>query len=279
MKRKFWQLLALVALLGWLLWGNRALMVSEYIISDTELPAGFSGFRIAQISDLHNQEFGKKNVKLLSMLKETEPDVIFLTGDLVDSRNTQLQTSLDFVQEAMKIAPCYYVTGNHEARIKEYYQLEEELQKLGITVLRNEAVRLERGEDVVCLAGVDDPSFSVRDLSGDTNNVMQKALQSISENHQYKILLSHRPELFDAYVQTGMNLVFSGHAHGGQVRLPLVGGLVAPDQGVFPKYDAGLFKEGKTHMLVSRGVGNSIIPLRVNNRPEIVVVELRHLEE
>ena len=90
----------------------------------------------------------------------------------------------------------------------------------------------------------------------------------------YIILLSHRPELFESYVSCNIDLVLSGHAHGGQFRLPFIGGLIAPDQGIFPKYDAGLFTNGSTNMIVSRGLGNSIIPIRFNNRPEVIVIEL-----
>ena len=95
------------------------------------------------------------------------------------------------------------------------------------------------------------------------------------KNEQYTILLSHRPELFDVYVEYDMDIVFSGHAHGGQFRLPFIGGLVAPNQGLFPKYDAGLFVEDNTHMIVSKGIGNSIIPMRFNNRPEVIVITLK----
>ena len=123
--------------------------------------------------------------------------------------------------------------------------------------------------------GIDDPSFQEDYLFGDSESVVRQAIYDLqNESDGYTILLSHRPELFDLYVETEMDLVFSGHAHGGQFRLPFVGGLVAPNQGFFPKYDAGLFSEGSTNMIVSRGVGNSIIPIRFNNRPEIIVATL-----
>ena len=271
MKRKIWWTLAAAVLLGWLLWANRALVATEYIIEDGKIPPGFSGYRIAQISDLHNSEFGGNNEKLLSLLKETQPDIILLTGDLVDSRRTDIQTALAFAEEAVKIAPCYYATGNHESRIPEYSRLEEGLRQLGVAVLRNEGVLLEWEGDSVLLAGVDDPAFSA--------SAMAQALEELSAETHYTILLSHRPEYFGDYVQAGIELVFSGHVHGGQVRLPLVGGLVSPEPGLFPKYDAGVFTEGNTTMVVSRGIGNSILPLRINNRPEIVVAELRHWPE
>lgn len=265
----------LAGLLVWTLWGNRALEVNTYTVSSEKLPQSFSGFRIAQISDLHNAEFGADNEKLLAMLRQAAPDIIVLTGDLVDSYHTDLEIALHFAREAVKIAPCYYVTGNHEARISEYGMLKAGLEAAGVTILENEKLILEREGAYITLIGVEDPRFQTDYLTGDSKAVMAAALQELTvEEAGYTVLLSHRPELFDTYVQSGVDLVFSGHAHGGQFRLPLVGGLVAPNQGLFPEYDSGLYAEGNTHMLVSRGIGNSIIPIRFNNRPEIIVVEL-----
>ena len=123
---------------GWILWGNTALMVTELTIKNDKIPSGFSGFRIAQISDLHNAEFGKENEKLLSMLKECEPDIILITGDLIDSRRTDIETGISFAKKAVLIAPTYYVTGNHEARIEEYEELITGLENAGVHLLDNE---------------------------------------------------------------------------------------------------------------------------------------------
>lgn len=266
---------ALALLMLWTLWSNIALTVNTYTVSSVDIPESFSGFRIVQISDLHNAEFGQSNERLLTMLRETEPDIIVITGDLVDSRHTDMEIALCFAREAVKLAPCYYVTGNHEARISEYPMLKAELEAAGVLVLENEKLALEREGEYITLIGVEDPSFQTDYLTGDSEAVMAAALRELTgEEVGYTVLLSHRPELFDTYVQSGVDLVFSGHAHGGQFRLPIVGGLVAPNQGLFPKYDSGLYTEGDTHMLVSRGLGNSIIPVRFNNRPEIIVVEL-----
>ena len=125
------------------------------------------------------------------------------------------------------------------------------------------------------MMGIHDPSFTTDYLFGDAESVAAATLSELqNESDRYTVLLSHRPELFNVYVDSQIDLVFSGHAHGGQFRLPFIGGLVAPNQGFFPEYDAGLFSKENTTMVVSRGAGNSIIPLRFNNRPEIVVVEL-----
>ena len=248
--------------------------VNEYTVTSDRLPDTFDGFRIAQISDLHNAEFGENNTVLLALLRQSQPDLIVITGDLVDSRHTDLEIALRFAQAAAEIAPCYYVSGNHEARILEYPALKEGLEAAGVTVLENQRLELERNGKNITLLGVDDPSFQTDYLMGDAATVMAGVLRELITDDSYTILLSHRPELFDLYAESGVDLIFSGHAHGGQFRLPFLGGLVAPNQGLFPEYDAGLYTAGTTNMLVSRGIGNSIIPLRFNNPPEIVVVSL-----
>ena len=260
----------------WTLWGNTALEVNEYEIVSDRIPEAFSGFRIAQVSDLHNAECGEGNEKLIELLSQTDPDMIVITGDLIDSRHTDIEIALEFARHAIKLAPVYYVSGNHEARVREYEDLKIGLVKAGVVILENHKVEITREGESISILGIDDPSFQENYLFGDAASVTSSALSELqNESDGYTILLAHRPELFETYVDAGVNLVFSGHAHGGQFRLPFVGGLVAPNQGLFPKYDAGLFSEGSTTMIVSRGVGNSIIPIRFNNWPEIVTVTLQ----
>ncbi len=263
-------------LVVWTVWGNTALMVSTISISSSHIPAAFSGFRIAQISDLHNVEFGKNNAELLKLLSESRPDIIVITGDLIDANHTDVGIALGFAQESVRIAPTYYVTGNHEAASPQYDALQDWLEDAGVIVLEDEAISLERGGETIALLGLADPDFTVKgDMFGEVPAMVSTKLKNLIDDESgYTILLSHRPELFETYVDGGIDLVFSGHVHGGQFRLPFIGGLVAPNQGLFPKYDAGLYTDGGTSMVVSRGIGNSIIPFRFNNRPEIVLVEL-----
>ena len=259
----------------WILWANIALEVNEYEIVSDRIPEAFAGFRIAQVSDLHNKDFGEGYGQLLTLLSEINPDIIVVTGDLIDSRQTDLDVALEFAWQAGKIARVYYVSGNHEARVPEYEDLKIGLVKAGVVILENQKVQITREGESITLMGIDDPSFQEDYLFGDSESVARQAIEDLqNESDGYTILLSHRPELFDLYVETEMDLVFSGHAHGGQFRLPFIGGLIAPNQGFFPKYDAGLFSEGSTNMIVSRGVGNSIVPVRFNNRPEIILVTL-----
>lgn len=277
MKNRLWKLilLVLVGLVVWLLWANRALEQTTYSISSEKLPDAFEGFRIVHISDLHNTEFGQDNEKLLKMVAVAKPDLIAITGDVIDSRRTDMDIAFRFVQEAAKIAPCYYVTGNHESRLDDYDRLKDGLQERGVVILEDGSVNMERDGAVIRVLGVDDPAFVPVYSPEEISALMDVKLRNIQpDNEIFTILLSHRPELFDVYVQHGLNLVLTGHAHGGQVRMPWIGGLYMPGQGLFPEYDAGMFVENGTTMIISRGLGNSAFPLRVNNRPEVVVIEL-----
>ncbi len=265
----------LSAIIIWTVWGNTALELNRYTVTSNRLPEGFDGYRIAHVSDLHNTEMGKENEKLLTMLREAAPDMIAITGDLVDCRRTDMEVALQFTAVATEIAPCYFVAGNHEARISGYDELKERLTEQGVIVLADQRIELERSGEKIVLIGVNDPAFPVDDLYADSESVMMGKLQELSEGeNEFTILLSHRPELFESYADSKMDLVLSGHAHGGQFRLPFVGGVLVPNQGFFPEYDAGLFTEGTTKMIVSRGIGNSAFPFRFNNRPEVIWVEL-----
>ena len=268
--------ICIVVISVWIIQDNTNLEITEYYVTSSEIPDSFDCFEIAQISDLHNAEFGDENKDLLILLSQIKPDVIALTGDLIDSRQTDIDIALDFAGKAAQIAPVYYVTGNHEARVPEYEQLKMGLTEAGVIVLENQKVQITRDGESITLMGIQDPSFCTDYMFGDAESVSRQAITSLqNESDGFTVLLSHRPELFDVYVDAGVDLVFSGHAHGGQFRLPVIGGLVAPNQGFFPKYDAGQFIEENTTMIVSRGVGNSIIQFRINNPPELVVVELK----
>lgn len=257
-----------------LLISNKALEVNEYSLEFDRLPEDFDGFKIAQISDLHNASFGKDNKRLIEKLSQAQPDIIVITGDLVDSRRTDIETALAFVEEAVKIAPCYYITGNHEARISDFHLLNKGISDLGVTLLRNKSVSLKVGKSEINLVGIDDPLFLSKDKSGYSTEI-SNMLKEFNTEESFSILLAHRPHFFDIYAARGFDLTLSGHAHGGQIRLPRARGLFAPDQGFFPDYDSGEYTRDSSKMMVSRGIGNSIFPLRVNNPPEIVLIELK----
>ena len=257
--------------LVWLIWSNISIEISRYTVCDELIPSTFDGFKIAQVSDLHNAEFGENNETLIEKIEKENPDIIVITGDTLDYFHTNVDVAVTFIEQAIKIAPCYYVTGNHEGWIGRlaFSDFEDKLSELGVIVLHNESVLLEQGGEKIALMGIDDPDYTFG---------FSKNLTDMATDEYFTILLSHRPEYFDDYVSNGYNLILSGHAHGGQFRLPLIGGLLAPDQGWFPKYDSGMHTKENTSMIVSRGVGNSVVPIRFNNPPELIIVELRSEE-
>ncbi|QSX08419.1 metallophosphoesterase [Alkalibacter rhizosphaerae] len=267
----------LVSLVAYLLWQNISIGVSFYSYSDERVPEGLKGLRIVQISDLHNW-----NVKdrLLEKLIEEAPDLIFITGDLIDRRKTRVDVALDQVEEWVKIAPVFYVSGNHEELSEEFDILRSGMMNLGVHLLEDHMEDFIYHGEHVMIAGLKDPAGEMGEvdyLFDDDVDSVSKRLDLVLANRDgsFFILLSHRPELMEEYKNHEAPLVFAGHAHGGQVRLPVIGGLVAPNQGFFPRYDAGVYVEDKTTMIVSRGLGNSIFPLRIGNSPELVVVEFR----
>ncbi len=267
-------LAALVILAGLSWFGNSVMQITRQTLSFKELPGGFRGYKIIQVSDLHGKRFGTGEKSLLQRIKPEKPDLIVITGDTVDKRNYDDSAIIELVHGLQGVAPIYFVTGNHEWWTGNCDLLKKKLSKEGVLLLENNSMRLRRDDDEIALYGMEDP-FSV---NGDQDKY-QYADQALSAmkargESEFAILLSHRPELFRSYVKGGYDLVFSGHAHGGQIRLPVLGAVVAPNQGFFPKYTEGVYEEGATRMVVSRGLGNSIIPQRVFNRPELVVVTL-----
>lgn len=268
-------LLLLVILAVWLYRDNTAVMTTRINVKSPDLPGNFASFVLVQVSDLHNTEFGNQQKKLLSAIAAAAPDLIAVTGDLLDSRRTDTEKALAFIEGALKIAPVYYVTGNHESRIDTFPQFEAALTAKGVSVLRNEGTTIKQGDSRIRLIGLDDPTFSMDHQTIKNSGIIDKTLGDLErEDGIYTILLCHRPELFDVYAGHGIDLALCGHAHGGQVRLPLLGGIYAPNQGLWPKYQSGLYTKGKTNMVVSRGLGNSLDPVRVHNRPELVAVTL-----
>lgn len=239
------------------------------------LPESFNYYRIVQLSDIHDAEFGENNLDLVNKVKVLSPDAIFITGDFIDRNRYNLEQSLEVVKQLHEVAPFYYVTGNHEISTNDEEHIKTELTQLGVHVLSNESMTIDKGKgEQIAIGGIEDPLASNLNEKKYIEQVIDKTFKDVPED-MFKILLSHRPEQFDVYVDRQVNLVFSGHAHGGQIRLPGFGGLVAPGQGWFPKYTSGVHQEDKTSMIVSRGLGNSIVPIRVFNRPEVIVVTLK----
>lgn len=251
----------------WVLLTNILVGFTEYTIEYADLPDALDGFRIAQVSDFHNNDMWGVKEAVVGGIRERTPDIIVLTGDLVDSNDTKIEVSLELVKELCEIAPCYYVTGNHEGWLEDddFGKLIDGLSENGVAILRDETATFSKNGEEIVIAGIDDP-------------VLSRGIYRLSEiagdDERFMLLLSHRPEFYEVYKTSGVQLVLSGHAHGGQFRLPFIGGIYAPDQGFFPEYDSGVYQDDDFALVVSRGVGNSVIAVRFNNMPEVVMIEL-----
>jgi predicted MPP superfamily phosphohydrolase len=275
-KAVFGFLLLLIGLLVFIIFQNNNIVTTESDYYNPKIPIDFNGFKIVHISDLHNKMFGAGQRVVLNKVRLLSPDIIVITGDLVDRRKYDLNAAMVFISGAVKIAPVYYVSGNHEAWSGNYLDIEKSLTDAGVHMLDDVAIEISKGKSSIQIMGVADPDFLTSSyLDGTNTSNMMEQLNKWSEEKSFKILLSHRPELFYLYYENNMDLVFTGHAHGGQIRIPLLGGLIAPDQGLLPEYTSGSYRKGSTTMYVSRGLGNSIIPVRLFNRPEIVSVTLK----
>ncbi len=246
---------------------NNNIVITNYKLEFKNLPKEFNDYKILHISDLHSTSFGKDQKWLIKKIKNTSPNLIVVTGDSVDLKKYNEDVCIDLFSRIMKIAPVYFVTGNHEAWSNKFNSFEQKLKDIGVIVLRNENRYLNIKGNKVVIAGIDDPAFGNMDDSLYEIDRIMNANEDI-----FTILLSHRPELIKIYSERNIDVVFLGHAHGGQIRIPFVGGLISPNQGWFPKYSSGVYMDNHTTMVVSRGLGNSIISQRIFNRPEIVLV-------
>ena len=263
-------ILLAAALVGFLYWQNNGLTVSRYEYASAEVAESFDGYRIVQLSDLQDKCFGKDQAPLLERVAALEPDIILLTGDMVDYNRFHMEPTLALLRGAVQLAPCYFITGNHEAAFKQPQKREiiNAIADCGVTVLDDEYVRIERGEDGFFLFGLSE----YEDLPAAWYYGMPK-------EEGLCVMMAHRPERFDSYLKGNEDLIFSGHAHGGQIRLPFVGGLYSTGQGWFPRLTSGVHERDGVTMVINRGLGNSTFPQRIFNRPEIVLLTLRSGEK
>ncbi len=260
---------ALCAGAVWALQGE--LGVTRYELSLPEGLEGLDGLKIAQISDVHSADI---QGELQTALREAAPDLIVFTGDLVNREDRDLSCALSLAAMAAQIAPTYYAPGNHEADNPCYPELREGLEEAGITVLENESVQLWYRGARVNIIGLLDLAFHPQGRTA-AREELPGLIQDLSVHGALNVVLSHRPSLMEEYEESGAGLVFSGHAHGGQVRMPLIGPLFAPDEGALPDYTAGTYLAGETWVVISRGLGNGTPFPRLWNAPELVVVTMR----
>ena len=262
----------LLALVLFVRWENTSLQAARFDPAFADLPAGFDGCRIVVLSDLHGAAFSEDNADLFQTVADQAPDYIFYLGDLEDKYRGPEPGFAETVAAGLAaIAPTYYVTGNHEWAIGDVPELKERLAANGVTVLSNSFVTLERNGDSVVLAGIDDPNGYADQKPPET--VAAEVYAAYGD--PFWMLLAHRNDHFEGqYSLLGADLVFSGHGHGGIIRLPFTDGLLSTDRTLFPSYTAGLYEANGSALFVTRGLGNSGPSFRLFNRPEVAVVTL-----
>lgn len=265
-------LLALLLAGGWFFYDQQNRIQTQVLeYASPRLPAAFDGFRVVQISDLHGKEFGPGNAHLLQKVTELKPDLIAITGDLIDDA-AQFPMIDPLARGLAEIAPTYYVTGNHEWAIREAYTVKALLRECGVTVLSNEFLPLERGGETILLAGIDDPNGPYDQR---TPEELARALRE-TYGDAYVLLLAHRNEYHEIYSRAGFDLTLCGHVHGGLIRLPFTDGLIDNTRRrFFPSYTAGLYSLPGGELMVSRGLGNGGYTFRLFNRPHLPVIILK----
>ena len=264
------------------------LEVTKYVVENKKVPKEFDGYNIVQISDLHSKLFGENNKKLIQKIKSLNPDIVVVTGDLIDGENNNYNVALDFLKEISKLYRVYYIIGNHEQKslIKkykdEYKDYFNKLHQIDFVNLDNNKVEIVKGDSNINLYGLTVPYscykylFDNQETTSIDIDFLEEKLGKV-DREQFNILLAHTPFYFDEYEKWGADLTLCGHVHGGIVRLPIVGGLLSPDRKFFPKYDLGEYIKNKSTMIVSKGLGGSKVLIRVNCKPEIVNIKLKNI--
>ena len=248
------------------------LTVKKYAIGTEKLEAGTS-MRVVLLADLHSHVYGGDQSPLVSKILGQDPDIILLAGDIADDR-VSIEGALLLLEGIKDAAPVFYVSGNHEYWSGDIRGIKEAVRGYGATVLEDEYREIAIDGVPLIVAGIDDPEWARYEYKA-SRKPMDEAFEGLAAKKQYKILVAHRPEMIESYKKYPFDLVVSGHAHGGQVRIPfLLNGLVAPNQGWFPKYAGGVYRHGDLIHVVSRGLSfNPRLP-RIFNPPEIVVIDI-----
>lgn len=271
-------LLIIIGIILYLFLQNTQLKVTHYQIRLPYSSKSLKGKKILHLSDLHLPRLHVSVERLLEQVANEKPDMIALTGDLIDVRYLDFPKLelAEIGKSLVKIAPTYAVTGNHDLTSGHLQEWEDILTSAGVRVLIDEAVWAPFETENLVIMGLSEKE----DFDAAPKPILREVTLTGRMEEVPRILLAHHPELFEEYLMDLTrvpDLILSGHAHGGQIRLPWIGGLFAPEQGFFPKYTSGIYYDpdiSNKRMLVNRGIGNSSFPFRVNNHPEIVVITL-----
>ncbi|NLB37211.1 MAG: metallophosphoesterase [Clostridiales bacterium] len=260
---------------------NNSLEANRIAVRSSKVPLSFDGFRIAHISDMHCSGFGHGNERLLRKIKTQYPDIVAITGDMIEDENSDFASLFNLIEKLVLKYPVYYVMGNHELMLGEdaYNSMMSQLSLCGATVMDNSSTVIKRNNDEIILTGLCNSLCFYAQRKKDTVTPMtlekMKEMVGEADTSRYNILLAHSPFSFDAYSEWGADLTLSGHVHGGMIRLPKIGGIFSPDFSFFPEYQGGLYDDGKNYMVVNKGLGSARIPVRFFNKPEISVVTLK----
>ena len=256
--------------------------VSKYEVASVKVPKTFDGFRILQLSDLHNRRFNKNNKKIVKIIEKQKPDIIVMTGDMVSSNSVGFSNFFSLVEELDGKYPIYYIFGNHEQRLSVEKQaiIIGKLREYGVKVLNNQHEFITKDDENIEIFGLKQELIYYTNYlkSKKTYSYEQKDMENAirkSNSKKFNILLAHNPLYFETYEKWGADLVFSGHVHGGIIQIPFIGGFLSPERKLFPKYSGGEYEINDSKMIVSRGLGYTKINLRFFNNPEICVVELK----
>ncbi|WP_128751357.1 metallophosphoesterase [Desulfosporosinus sp. HMP52] len=251
-----------IATLSYLYFDLHSIAIKRYTIAISSLPVEFQGFTILHLTDFHSKEYGDSQRNLIELINRQQFDAVAITGDLVDKSNPNMEPAISLVK-GLHSKPVFFVPGNHEWWTN--YQIKSPLEAQGVHILDNGHFKYKIGNSYIWIMGVDDPYLG--------RDQLDIALAGVSDSVP-KVLLAHAPNIFSKAIKDNIDLVLVGHTHGGQVRLPLVGAVIAPGQGFFPEFDYGQFTSGSTKMIINGGLGESVLPIRFYNRPEIVLVTL-----
>lgn len=259
--------------------------IERYYVTSGKIPEAFHQTKIIFLSDLHNTEYGKENDRLLESIKRENPDYIFIGGDmLVAKAGVSFLPALSFVKKLAENYPVYYANGNHEYRLKIYPEqygrnvyedYVNALKDAGVIYLCNESAKIRRQNQEIIVSGLEiDAMYYHRLKRIKMSEIYLPSLLGLRKDERFCILLAHNPVYFPQYAKWGADLVLSGHVHGGIVRIPFLGGVISPQLTLFPKYDAGVFSEGNSRMILSPGLGVHSIPFRLFNMPQMQVITL-----
>ncbi|MCB2342614.1 metallophosphoesterase [Clostridium estertheticum] len=263
---------------------NNVLQVSHYTVKSNKIQTSFNDFKILQLSDLHSKDFGNHNYKLIEKINSENPDIVVMTGDMINTSDTDFEVFINLAEQVSKNHVTYYIVGNHEENLTDdkLKSLTNKLGRIGISVLDNKKVTITKGKDSINLYGLwfnlryykDANYYNEKELFFGVGQ--NKTLLGNLDSNLYNILLTHNPLYFDTYSSWGADLTLAGHIHGGMIRIPFVGGLFSPERRLFPKYDAGKYQINGKELIVNRGLGDGNLLIRIFNRPEISVITLKH---